>query len=379
MHICFIEDTKLHGGTQIWVTEAARAFISAGAKVTILSPLDSWVAPRCKDLGATIVSYDFDGVVAEDKENRRIWAQALAEPQVAICTVHPPRRGFHCSVFASRVIKEFNLSTILIPKTGTIVPDYLRKFYLPDETLPSYVIAITDFTRRYLVDSYKIPENKVELIYQGTDIDLFTQDDSRQQEARKRYVVPKDASPLLGYAGSFEARKGLPILLQAVAGIKEELPGVHLLLVGDGPDELMLKEMVEKMQLSDHVSFFPFTSEPVYLFECVDIVMLSSLNKEGLPNILLEAMAMELPVIASRLAGIPEIVKPAETGEMLEPGDVQGFSKAILKLWSDKEKYNMMAGNARRLMENCFDKKQQFTAFLNFFSTIIARKGNSAQ
>ncbi|MGL1933096.1 MAG: glycosyltransferase family 4 protein [Desulfotalea sp.] len=377
MHICFIEDTKLYGGTQIWVTEATRAFISAGAKVTILSPLDSWVAPRCKDLGATIISYDFNGVVAEDEENRLIWAQALAEAQVAICTVHPPRMGFHCSVFASRVIKEFNLSTILIPKTGTIVPEYLREFYLPDETLPSHVIAITDFTRRYLVDSYKIPENKVELIYQGTDINLFTRDTDRQEKARERYVVPQNASPLLGYAGSFETRKGLPILLQAVAGIKKELPGVHLLLVGDGPDELMLKEMVEKMQLSDHVSFFPFTSEPVYLFECVDIVMLSSLNKEGLPNILLEAMAMELPVIASRLAGIPEIVKPTETGEMIEPGDVQGFSKAILKLWSDKEKYNMMAANARHLMESCFDKKQQFTAFLDFFSTIIASKGAS--
>ena len=61
------------------------------------------------------------------------------------------------------------LSTHLIPKTGTIVPDYQRAFYLPDERIRSSVIAITDFTRKYLVEAYKIPENKVALIYQGTD------------------------------------------------------------------------------------------------------------------------------------------------------------------------------------------------------------------
>ncbi|OQY04047.1 MAG: hypothetical protein B6I22_10285 [Desulfobacteraceae bacterium 4572_123] len=377
MHICFIEDTKLHGGTQIWVTEATKAFIDAGAKVTVLTPEAGWVGPRCKAIGAAIVSYDYEDVINENEKNRKIWAEGLRDADVAICTVHPPRDGFHCSVFASRVIREFGLQTILIPKTGTIVPEYKREFYMPDEDAVSYVIAITDFTRRYLIDTYKIPAGRVELIYQGTEVDLFTRNEARNAEARKRYPLPPDASPLLGYAGSFEERKGLPILLEAVAGAGQKFPNIHLMLVGDGPDEVKLKQMVHEMHLDDNVSFFPFTSEPVYIFELIDIIMLSSLYKEGLPNILLEAMSMELPVISSKLAGVPEIVKNGETGYMVEPGDIAGFSDAISKLWSNKQAYGAMAANARSLMEARFDKKQQFKAFIHYFETITARKGHN--
>ena len=377
MHICFIEDTKLHGGTQIWVTEATRAFMDAGAEVTVLTPEAGWVGPRCSAMGARIVTYDYRDVISENAENRETWARGLRDADVAVCTVHPPRSGFHCSVFASRVIREYGLPTILIPKTGTIVPEYERRFYLPDETVVSYVIAITDFTRRYLVDTYKIPADRVELIYQGTDVDLFTRNAARHAKARKRYPIRPDASPLLGYAGSFEERKGLPILLEAVDSARQQFPDVHLMLVGDGPDEAGLKQMVHEMHLDGNVSFFPFTSEPVYIFELIDIIMLSSLYKEGLPNILLEAMSMELPVISSRLAGVPEIVKNGETGYMVKPGDVTGFSDAIVRLWSDQQTYSTMAANARRLMEAHFDKKQQFKAFIHYFETITARKGHN--
>ncbi|MBW2592349.1 MAG: glycosyltransferase family 4 protein [Deltaproteobacteria bacterium] len=377
MHICFIEDTKLHGGTQIWVTEATRAFIDAGAEVTILTPEAGWVGPRCSAIGATIVQYDYQDVINENAENRKIWAEGLQDADVAICTVHPPRAGFHCSVFASRVIREFGLKTILIPKTGTIVPEYERRFYLPDEAAVSYIIAITDFTRRYLIDTYKIPAGRVELIYQGTEVDLFTRNAARHAEALKRYPIRPGASPLLGYAGSFEKRKGLPILLEAVAGARQQFPDIHLMLVGDGPDEAKLKQMVHEMHLDGNVSFSPFTSEPVYIFELIDIIVLSSLYKEGLPNILLEAMSMELPVISSRLAGVPEIVKNGETGYMVEPGDAAGFSDAIIKLWSDKQTYGAMTAKARRLMEARFDKKQQFKAFIHYFETITDGKGHS--
>ena len=65
------------------------------------------------------------------------------------------------------------METHLIPKTGTIVPEYLREFYLPDESIQSSVIAITDFTRSYLIETYHIPAEKVALIYQGTDTERF--------------------------------------------------------------------------------------------------------------------------------------------------------------------------------------------------------------
>jgi len=137
MNIGFIEDTPLRGGTQIWVTEANRYFLKKGEKVTVLAPEGSWVANECKKDGANVFTYDYKEVVSKDELNKIAWAAGLKECDVAVCTVHPPRDSFHCSVFAAECIKEYAIDTILIPKSGTIVPEYKREFYLPDESIRS--------------------------------------------------------------------------------------------------------------------------------------------------------------------------------------------------------------------------------------------------
>jgi glycosyltransferase involved in cell wall biosynthesis len=373
MHICFIEDTHLHGGTQIWVAEATRAFIQRGAQVTVLCPHDSWVALQSAKAGARIVSYDWDQVVHEDDENITIWTEGLRECDVAICTVHPPRHGFHCSIFAAKCIKQAGLRTHLIPKTGTIVPDYLREFYLPDESIESSVIAIADFTRRYLIDTYRIPTEKTALVYQGTDINRFRSNPKNKSEAIKRYPLPENAAPILGSIGSIEERKGHPILLEAVAGLAAgPLPRVHLMLVGDGPDEDKIRHMVSTLHLEDHVSFFPFTDEPNYIFERLDITVLPSLTKEGLPNVLLESMSMGVPVVSSNLGGVPEVVINGQTGYMVTPGDSAELASAIQKLWDDQDVYQKIRTNVRDLMQQQFDKQVQFDRFLEHFEALLA-------
>ena len=371
MRIGFIEDTHLRGGTQIWVTEANRFFLEQGEETVILAPTGSFVAEECKKAGAQDFTYDYENVVSMDNDNQKLWTEALGSCDVAICTVHPPRDGFHCSVFAGKCIKEGQLDTILIPKTGTIVPEYNREFYLPEESIRSTVITITDFTRRYLIDTYRIPEHLIELIYQGTDVSRFTPDKERAKEAVSRYPLPDGASPIIGNVGSFEERKGQVVLLEAVSKlVNGDLPNLHLILVGEGPDEDMLKNKVLEMGLEKNVSFFPFTRDPMYIFERIDVLVLSSLYKEGLPNVLLEAMSMRTPVVSSRMAGVPEIVVNGETGYMVEPGKSDQLVNAILKLWSDQNTYEKMSEKGRKLMENKFDKEVQFNKFLEYFQRI---------
>jgi glycosyltransferase involved in cell wall biosynthesis len=371
MNIGFIEDTHLRGGTQIWVTEANEFFLNKGEQTTILAPENSWIANECQKAGARKFTYDYDTAVSRNAAHKETWTRALKGCDVAICTVHPPREPFHCSVFAAECINEANLNTILIPKTGTIVPEYKREFYLPDESIQSRVIAITDFTRKYLIETYKIPADMVELIYQGTEITHFTPSDVNKKEALKRYLLPEDVSPVLGCVGMFEERKGQTVLLEAISRlIQNSMPHLHLILVGEGPDEQMLKEKAKSMKLEKHVTFFPFTREPEYVFERIDILVLSSLFKEGLPNVLLEAMAMKIPVVSSKMAGVPEIVKDGETGYMVEPGDIDQLAGAINRIWSNHETYQRMRENGRKLMEQSFDKIVQFDQFLSYFKKI---------
>jgi glycosyltransferase involved in cell wall biosynthesis len=374
VNIGFIEDTYLRGGTQIWVTEANRFFLEQGEETTIIAPTGSYVAEECQQVGAQAFTYDYDKVVSKDTENKKVWTDGLQNCDVAVCTVHPPRDSFHCSVFAGECMKESNVNTILIPKTGTIVHEYKREFYLPDESIRSAVIAITGFTRTYLIDSYKLPAAGVELIYQGTEVGRFTTNPERKKESFKQYSLPDNASPVLGNVGMFEERKGQTVLLEAVKIlVKGSHPNLHLILVGEGPDEQMLKDKAENMGIGEHVTFFPFTREPMFIFERIDVLVLSSLYKEGLPNVLLEAMSMKVPVVSSKIAGVPEVVKDGETGYMVEPGKSDQLAEAISKIWSDQTAYRKMSENGRILMEEKFDKEIQFTRFLEYFHKIAGK------
>jgi glycosyltransferase involved in cell wall biosynthesis len=363
----------LHGGTQIWVSEAMRVFLAAGHEVTVLTVADGFNAEDTVGTDARLFTYGWDDVVAQDGHHQEIWTDALAPADVAICTIHPPRGGFHCSRFAAKCIADAGLDTVLQPKAGTIMPDYVREYYAPPEDINYQVICITDFTRRYLIDTYLVPEERVSLIYQGTDLAAFTPDAARAEQARQRYPVPAGAFPVLGNVGSFEHRKGQFILLDAVARARAQIPDMHLMFVGDGPDEAMLKQRVTELGLDRHVSFFPFTREPAEVFEVLDMLVLSSTYKEGLPNVLLEALAMGVPVVSSRLAGTPEVVHDGITGLLVELGNVDELASAIEQLGTDPEACRRMGDAGQRLMNEQFDKQRQFDAFLEHFAWVTTQ------
>lgn len=379
MHICFVEDTHLHGGTQIWVSEAVRSFLGAGHDVTVLTAAGGFNAEDAARTDARLFTYDFEDVVSRDARHRSIWTDALGPADVAVCTVHPSRHGFHCSVFAAQCIADAGLDTVLEPKTGTIVPDGLAEFYAPPSEIRSHVISITDFTRRYLINTYDIPADDVTLIYQGTDVATFTPDPDRATEARRRYPLPDDAFPVLGCIGSFEERKGQVVLLEAIEAVRADLPDVHAMIVGDGPDERLLRERVAERGLGRHVTFVPFTTEPAHVFEIMDVLTLPSTHKEGLPNVILEALSMGVPVVSSRLAGTPEVVIEDVTGVLVDPGDAVQLAAAIGQLGTDGEARRRMGSAGAELMRREFDKRLQFDAFLRHFCEVSGAGSTDAE
>lgn len=367
MRIGFIEDTHLHGGTQIWVKETIIYYLGDGHDVSIITPKDSWVANHVKDTAAKVFTYDFDDIPFNGDKYEQAWIDGLKEMEVAITTVHPPRDNFHCVPYAGECLHKAKLETILIPKCGTVVPEYKKEFYYPREDINIMVIPITIFMQNYLLNEYRIPAENIHQIYQGTELKRFNPVDYYKPDCLKEYNIPKGAAPLIGCMGTFEDRKGQICLINALAEIKKHLKNVHLLLVGDGEDEKTYEKRIAELELTENVTIAPFTKHPQRFFRAIDILSLPSIRKEGLPNVLLEAMAMRVPVVASNLAGVMETVHDNETGFLLHPGDEQQIIDGILKMWNDQNLYKKMQANGYDLIHEHFDKHKQFKEFGNFF------------
>ena len=126
------------------------------------------------------------------------------------------------------------------------------------------------------------------------------------------------------------------------------------LIVGSGPLESKLKELTKSLGLGNSVIFTGFRQDITNILQETDILVMPSL-REGLPMILLEAMATGVPVIAARVGGIPEIIIDAETGLLVNPKDTLGLSRAIKRLIEDKDLRLRLSNNAKKMIDSEFN------------------------
>jgi glycosyltransferase involved in cell wall biosynthesis len=272
------------------------------------------------------------------------------------------------------------LKTFLIAKTGTPDPTYKPEFYGGDllKTNPPQccTITIAEYTRKFIMDNFGIDGSFIQTIYNGTDTAKFMRTPEMAVEAKKRYPID-DGKFIVGSVGRFVPQKGQKVLLKAAKVLVESgrLPNIHLLMVGEGELKDDIMKIIDETGLKDNVSVCEFTKEPFYVFERCDVIAMPSFL-EGLPNVLLEALAMETPCVASRIMGCPEVVVDGETGFCFEAGKqddestwdemVKGCADAIAKIAElDADGRAKMAENGKKLVFEGHDKVKTFQKFLD--------------
>lgn len=176
-----------------------------------------------------------------------------------------------------------------------------------------------------------------------------------------RYVSKSDRSDLRAlFVGRLAGVKGVPILIEAVARLAEKHPHLTLRLVGDGPDREALEAEVQSRGLQDRISFLGSRSQAEVADELAeaDVFVLPSFA-EGVPVVLMEAMAAEVPVVTTRIAGVPELVEHGVNGVLVPPGHADAFSDALDGLLCDAQARKDLgkAGRAKVLAE--YDAAQE--------------------
>ncbi len=164
--------------------------------------------------------------------------------------------------------------------------------------------------------------------------------------------VPTDAL-LLGVGVRFTEQKGLRYLLEAMPKVHEAVPNTHLVMAGYGPLAEELEKTAASLDVDTVTHFVGARLDMVEVLLALDVYVLPSVW-EGLPMVLLEAMAAGLPVVASRVGGVPEAVEHERTGLLVQPRRPAELAAALIALLRDEERRRAYGLAARRAFEERF-------------------------
>jgi len=194
------------------------------------------------------------------------------------------------------------------------------------------VITLTEDMKKEMTKIYK---RDISVIPNGLDIKKFN---NLSKENIRRVMNISNDEKIIIFVGRLHPVKGVEYLIEAMEHIRQNDVKTKLIIVGDGTERERLEKLVKKFDLTKNVLFVGRISNediPKYM-TLSDVLVLPSL-KEGFPNILLEAMASGLPVIATNIGGISEIIKNGENGFLVEPKNSKAIAEKILSLFENNE------------------------------------------
>lgn len=193
-------------------------------------------------------------------------------------------------------------------------------------------VAVAEPHGRYLTEHEGCPARKVRVIPNGVDVDRF----------RPRWPNPtlrealglKAGAPVAGIVAALRPEKNHELFLRAAALVCREMPQAQFLVVGDGLERPRLEQLTQELKLSAQVHFVGTRSDVPEVLALVDVLALTS-KMEANPVSILEAMACEKPIVATRVGSVPETVLEGRTGLLSAPGDAAQIAAHLLRLFRD--------------------------------------------
>lgn len=228
-----------------------------------------------------------------------------------------------------------------------------------------FAVCCSEFGRQGLINqATEDVSHKVHLVYHGIDV--------------RKFVPPgnmhiRNKNTLLSI-GRLTAQKGFPYLLQAIRKLKDQGVNVRCQLIGEGEQRQQLEEMIDQLGVSEQVQLLGAVTQEkiidyyhsawIFVLPCVDTL---DGNRDGIPNVLMEAMACGLPVITTDNSGQPELVINNECGIIVHPCAADELAQAIKRLCEDNELWKNIQKYGRERVESYFDNRNTILPLLDLF------------
>ncbi len=194
---------------------------------------------------------------------------------------------------------------------------------------------------------------------------------------RARATMPREPSAdvIAICVASHRDVKNYPNLLRAFAAARRTVPALRLVAVGDGPDVARHRQLAAELGLDDAVSFEPATPEVLERMAAADLLVVAS-DFEGQPLVVMEAMALGLPVVATAVGRVPELLGPAE-GRIVSPGDSNALAAALVEVASNSD-LRCVLGERARVVSGSWTLEDVIDAYLGLYSSAASGGATSA-
>ena len=197
--------------------------------------------------------------------------------------------------------------------------------------------------------------------------------ESREQALAYRHALGLAEDEIaIGHVGRFVPQKGQDVLVKAMKTVAQAVPRARLIMLGDGPDLERIRQLIRSTQLDSRCAILPPCEDPRPFYSSMDILALPS-RWEGMPYVLLEAMAAVKPVVASSVGGIPEVIENGRNGLLVPPGDATALAAALVRLATDAQLRTDLGSAARNTVHSGFRLAEMIERIERIYVTTLER------
>ena len=230
------------------------------------------------------------------------------------------------------------------------------------------IVTISKEIRRVL-HAEGIPSEKIEVIPSAVDTQRFNTTCDQEWFRAEFGLKPKHRT--IGMLAQFIPRKGHRFLISAAPEILSRCPEARILLFGKGPLQNSIRQQCSSQQLGDKVLFAGFRNDLERILPCLNIVVHPA-TLEGLGVSLLQSAAAGVPIVATRVGGIPEIIENGINGYLIEAGDIQAITNRVINLLEDPIKSKRFGSCGRKKVESQFSIDKMAKSYLSLYRKVLA-------
>lgn len=224
------------------------------------------------------------------------------------------------------------------------------------------------------------PPEKIAYLGNGIDVERFHRDrldPAHQNQLRQSLQIPPSASLIIGTIGRLTYKKGSGYLVEAAAKLLPDFPHLHVVIIGGQvsgdpePFQVQLLQRIQELGLANHVTLTGYRDDIPELLGLLDVFTLPTFTHEGLPRSILEAMGMELPVVATDIRGCREAVVHGQTGLIVPPQDSDRLADALGQLLADSNLRRAYGKAGRQRLEAEYDERFVFRRLSDFYQQLL--------